>query len=86
MCKNKLRRDYTLENLDMYEFKIALFGNGEPDEFLLLVRNFNMMIDSSGILAANTRFQYLRTLLRGDVLNSHLVSRKWCSFLEILKY
>ena len=31
--KLKLRRDLTSENLDIYEFKMALFGNGETEEF-----------------------------------------------------
>ena len=31
--KLKLRRDLTSEKLDIYEFKMALFGNGETEEF-----------------------------------------------------
>ena len=27
---------------DLYEFKSALFDNGDPEEFLLFIRNFNM--------------------------------------------
>ena len=40
--KIKLRRDTTSENSDPYEFKMVLFDNGEPKEFLLFVCNFNM--------------------------------------------
>ena len=35
--KNKLCRVPTLEKLDMYELKIALLENGEPEEFLLSI-------------------------------------------------
>ena len=35
--KLKLRRDPMPENLDFYEFKIDLFDNGGPEEFLLFV-------------------------------------------------
>ena len=43
----KLRRDTTSQKLDLYELKMALFGNGDPEEFLLFVRNFNMTLEAS---------------------------------------
>ena len=33
--KIKLCRDTMSQKSDLYEFKMALFDNGEPDEFLL---------------------------------------------------
>ena len=42
--KIKLHKDPTSENSDLYEFKMALFDNGEPEEFLLLVCNFQMTL------------------------------------------
>ena len=44
--KLKLRRDLTSEKLDPYEFKITLFKNGDPEEFLSFVRNVNMTLDA----------------------------------------
>ena len=38
--KIKFRRYPTSENLDLYEFKMALFDCGKPQEFLLFVRKF----------------------------------------------
>ena len=38
--KIKLRRDPMTEKLDLYEFKMALFDNGDPEELFLFVRNF----------------------------------------------
>ena len=39
--KIKLRRNTMLETYDMYDFKMALFDNFEPKEFLLFERNYN---------------------------------------------
>ena len=38
--KGKLCRDPTSTTLDLYEFKMSLFDNGEPEEFFLFVSNF----------------------------------------------
>ena len=51
MCK-----DPTSSTLDLCEFKMSLFYNGEPGEFLLF------------IIDADTKFQYLLTLVRGEAL------------------
>ena len=48
----KFRRGPTSENSDLYEFIMALFDNGKPEEFLLFVRNFSMTLEASGTLAA----------------------------------
>ena len=48
--KLKLRRDPTLRTSDIYEFKMSFFENGEPEEFLLSVRNFNTTLPVSGTL------------------------------------
>ena len=63
--KIKLRRDPESEKSVLYEFKMALFDNGDPDEFLLFVCNFQMTLKASGTLADSAKIQYIRTLLRG---------------------
>ena len=35
---------------DLYEFKTVMFDNGDPEEILVLVWNFNMTLASSGTL------------------------------------
>ena len=55
--KLKLRRDPTFSMSDLYEFKMSLFENGEPEEFLLFVRNFNTKLGASGKLEADAKFQ-----------------------------
>ena len=42
--KLKLRRDPMLDTLDFYDFIMALFDNGELEEFLLFMQNFNMTL------------------------------------------
>ena len=49
----------------LYEFKMSLFDNGETEEILFFVCNFNMTLAASGMLEAGTKNQYLRTLVRG---------------------
>ena len=66
--KNKLHRYPTSEESDVYEFKMALFDNGYPEEFLLFMRNFKMTLEASGTLAASANLQYLRTILCGEAL------------------
>ena len=66
--KLKLLRDPKSYKLDLYEFKIALFGNGDLEEFLLFVSNFNMTLDASGTLDLATKAQYLRMIFRVETL------------------
>ena len=40
--KIKLRRDPRSERSNLYEFKIALFDNGDLEEFLLFICNSNV--------------------------------------------
>ena len=40
--KIKLRRNSEPDTLDMYEFKMTLFENGKPEEFLLFLQNFKL--------------------------------------------
>ena len=49
--KLKLHKYPTSYSSYLYEFKVALFDNGDPEEFLLFVWNFNMTLVASGTLA-----------------------------------
>ena len=68
MCKNKLCRDPQPEKSDLHEFKMALFDNSKSEEFLLFLRNFQMMIKAPGALASSATIQHFCTLLRGEAL------------------
>ena len=53
--KIKSCRDLTSDKSDLYEFKMALFNNGRLEEFLLFSWNFIMALDTSEMIAANTK-------------------------------
>ena len=55
--KLKLHRYPTSSTSDLYEFNISLFENGNPEEFLLLVHNFNMTLAVSGALDTGAKVQ-----------------------------
>ena len=55
--KLKLRRDHISSTSELYYFKMSLFEKGDPGEFLLLVRNFNMNLAASGMLEAGAKNQ-----------------------------
>ena len=51
----KLRGDPTSEKSELYELKMAVFDNGDPEEFLLFVRNFQMMLEASGNISTSSK-------------------------------
>ena len=67
-CKLKLHRDPTSSIPDLYELKISLFDNGDPQEFLF-VHNFNLTQAVSGTLETGAKGQYLCTLVYGEALH-----------------
>ena len=64
----KLCRYPTTEKSDFDEFKMALFDNDDPEEFLLFIQNFQITLQVSGMIAASMNIQYLHTLLCGKTL------------------
>ena len=66
--KLKFCRDSTSSASDLYDFSISLFDNGEREEFLFFVCNFNTTIATSGMLETGAKVQYLHTLVRGDTV------------------
>ena len=47
---------------------MALFHNGEPEELLLFMRNFNMTPEALETLAPGLKIKYLHTLVHGQAL------------------
>ena len=64
--KLNLCRDPTLPTSGLYEFKMSLFDNGDPEEFLLFVSNFNTTLVASGTLEAGEKYLYLCTIVREE--------------------
>ena len=58
IVKLNLCKDPISPTLELYELKISLFDNGDPEEFLLFVRNFNMTLAASGKLDAIPSYSY----------------------------
>ena len=53
----KLCRDPMSSTSDLYEFSMYFFDNGKPEEFLLILSNFNMTIEASGTLDMGVKIQ-----------------------------
>ena len=46
----------------------SIFFNGKMEEFLLFICNFNMNLSALGTLEADTKFQYIHTLVCREAL------------------
>ena len=68
IVKLKLRRDPTSSTSDIYEFSMSLFENGDMEEFLLFVSNFNTTVAALGTLETCTNIQYLHPIFHGEEL------------------
>ena len=66
----KLLRDPTSQKLDLYEFIMALFDNGKPEELLLFIHNFIMTPKASVTLADTKNIQYFCTFLSEEALHN----------------
>ena len=57
-----------LPMLDLYDFKMSLFDNVNPEGFLLFVHNFYMTLGASGMLEVGSKYSFLRTIFCGEAL------------------
>ena len=55
--KNKLGRESISEKLGMYEFKMAVFQNGDLEKFILFVQNFKVILEASVTLTEDLKLQ-----------------------------
>ena len=62
-----MRRNPTLPTSDLYEFKMSLFDNGDPEGFLFIF-NFKITLAESGALEAGAKYQYLYTIVHREAL------------------
>ena len=63
---------------DLYEFKVSLFDHGDPEEFLLLILNFNMTLTVTGTLDMYVKIKYLRMMSTGK----SCVSLTFCKMIR----
>ena len=64
----KLRRYSTPKRSDLYDFKMALFENDEPEIICCLYGTFQMTLKESRTLATGANIQYICVILRGKAL------------------
>ena len=53
---------------DLYEFRVSVFDNGNPEGFLLFMSNFNMNLAVTRIMDTGTKIQYLSIIVHGIAL------------------
>ena len=56
------------EKSEPCELKIALFYNGDPEEFFVFIRNFNVNFKASGTLETDAKVQCLFMLVLDEAL------------------
>ena len=64
--KLELHRDLRSDKSDLYQLKIALFENGDTEDFLLFVRKPNTTIEASGMLGMAAKVPYICMLICGE--------------------
>ena len=67
--KIELYRNLTSENSYLYDFKMDLFDNGDPEEFFPFMQNFQMTLGDSGALTSRAKIHYLCKLFSGEALH-----------------
>ena len=57
------------QNLNLYEFIMALFNNGDQEELFFKIKNFNINIKASGTLVASVNIQCLSMLVHEEAFH-----------------
>ena len=59
-----MRRNPSQATSEKYNMNMSTFDNGQPEEFLVLLRNFKIAIDRTSMTMPTGRINYLCTMLR----------------------
>ena len=62
IIKIKIHRNLSDANLEMYEPKISIFEHVQPEELLILRKNFKNAVDGTETNLATGKINYLLTL------------------------
>ena len=68
IIKIKMCRNLSNANLETYKLNIAMFEHGQPEEFLMLMKNFKNAVDGTEIKLETRMINYLHTLFHGEAL------------------
>ena len=53
---------------ETYKLKVQTIENGEPEEFLQMMKDFKTNIDGTGTTSAPGKIEFRRTMLCGEAL------------------
>ena len=68
IIKVKMRRNISLAASKTYNINMNTLDDGQPEEFLSLLKNFNNATDGTGATNSSGRINYLHMMLRGHSL------------------
>ena len=68
IIKVNIRRNPSQATSETYNMNISTFDDGQPEEFLVLLRKFKIAIDGIGTTTPTGWINYLRMMLRGKSL------------------
>ena len=68
IIKVKMRRNPSSAASEKYNVNMNTFNDGQPEEFLSLLINFNTTTDGTGSTTPSCHINYLHTILRGQAL------------------
>ena len=68
IIKVKIQRNPTLEMPETYNINMPTFKDGQPEEFLALIKNFSIENDGTGMASPPGQIKHLHMMLRGDAL------------------
>ena len=68
IIKVKMRRNPSSVASETYKVNMNTLDDGQPEEFLSLLRNFNIATDGTGTTTPYSWINYLRAMLRGQAL------------------
>ena len=68
IIKVKMRRNTSSAASEMYNVNMNTFDDGQPEEFLSLLRKFKIATDVTRTTTPYGQINYLRTMLRGKAL------------------
>ena len=68
IIKNKMHQNPVSATYETHNLKVQKFENGEPEEFLQMMKDFRTGIDGTGTNSASVKIQFLCTMLYGEPL------------------
>ena len=68
IIKVKMQRNTSSAASEMYNVNMNTFDDGQPEEFLSLLRKFKIATDVTRTTTLYGQINYLRTMLRGKAL------------------